>query len=107
MDLFCVGYSDILNKPTAIVYSLCFKKQTLELLLYLFFKAELPPNSLQDIYFKNYPDMKKQLRGHRAIFSCLGLTFPQFPHYIKVFVNLYSQVIGLTNYELRISDNQL
>ena len=34
-----------------IVYSLCFKKQRLELLLHLSFKAELPTNDLQDISF--------------------------------------------------------
>ena len=39
---FCIGYSDILNKLETIVYSPCFKKQTLELLLDLSFEAELP-----------------------------------------------------------------
>ena len=43
---FCTGYSDILNKPEAIVYFLCFKKQTLELLLYLSSKAELPKDGI-------------------------------------------------------------
>ena len=41
----------MLNKLAAIAYSLCFKKQTLELLLHLPFKAELPTNGLQDISF--------------------------------------------------------
>ena len=50
-DSFCIGYSDVLNKLAAIVYSLCFKKQALELLLHLYFKAELPTNGLQDISF--------------------------------------------------------
>ena len=36
----------MLNRLAAINYSLCFKKQTLELLLYLFFKAEFPTNGL-------------------------------------------------------------
>ena len=43
---FSIGYSDILNKLETIVYSLCFKKQTLELLLHLSFKAELPTDGL-------------------------------------------------------------
>ena len=43
---FCIGYSDILNKLETIAYSLCFKKQTLELLLHLSFKAELPTDGL-------------------------------------------------------------
>ena len=43
---FSIDYSDILNKLKTIVYSLCFKKQTLELLLHLSFKAELPTNGL-------------------------------------------------------------
>ena len=41
----------MLNKLATIVYSLCFKKQTLELLLHLSFKAELPTNGLEDISF--------------------------------------------------------
>ena len=57
----------MLNELATIVYSLCFKKQTLELLLHLSFKAELPTNS----------DVKKLLRGHRAILSYLGPKFPQ------------------------------
>ena len=48
---FCTGYSDILNKLATVIYSLCFKKQTLELLLHLSFKAELPANGLSDISF--------------------------------------------------------
>ena len=36
----------ILNKLEIIVYSLCFKKQTLELLLHLSFKPELPTDGL-------------------------------------------------------------
>ena len=43
---FCIGYPDILNILETIVYSLCFKKQTLELLLHLSFKAELPTDGL-------------------------------------------------------------
>ena len=43
---FSIDYSDILNKLKTIVYSLCFKKQTLELLLHLSFKAELPTDDL-------------------------------------------------------------
>ena len=43
---FSIDYSDILNKLKTIVYSLCFKKQTLELLLHLSFKAELPTDGL-------------------------------------------------------------
>ena len=43
---FCIGYSDILNKPETVVYSLCFKKQTLELLLRLSFNAELRTDGL-------------------------------------------------------------
>ena len=43
--------SDVLNKLATIVYLLCFKKQTLELLLHLPVKAELPTNGLPDISF--------------------------------------------------------
>ena len=41
----------MLNKLATIVYSLCFKKQTLELLLHLSFKAELPTDGLHNILF--------------------------------------------------------
>ena len=43
---FSIGYSDMLNKLDTIVYCLCFKKQALELLLHLSFKAELPTDDL-------------------------------------------------------------
>ena len=43
---FTLVTPDILNKHETIVYSLCFKKQTLELLLHLFFKPELPTDGL-------------------------------------------------------------
>ena len=43
------GYSDVLNKFPAVIYSLCFKKQILELWLYFCFKVEIPTNGLQDI----------------------------------------------------------
>ena len=36
----------MLNKLATTAYSLCFKKQTLELLLHLSFKAELSTNDL-------------------------------------------------------------
>ena len=49
--LFCIAYSDISNKLATFVFSLYFKKQTLEPLLYLSFKAELPTNGLQDNLF--------------------------------------------------------
>ena len=42
----CTGYSDILNKHKTIAYSLCFKNQTLELLMHLSFKPELPTDRL-------------------------------------------------------------
>ena len=32
---FWIGYSDILSKLPAVIYPLCFKKQTLEVLLHL------------------------------------------------------------------------
>ena len=41
-----MGYSHILNKLETTVYALCFKKQTLELLLHLSFEAELPTDGL-------------------------------------------------------------
>ena len=44
--LIFLGYSDMLNKLAAIVSSLCFKRQILELLMHLSFKAELPTNGL-------------------------------------------------------------
>ena len=43
---FCIGYSDMLNEVKTIVYSLCFKKKTLEILLHLSFKEELPTGGL-------------------------------------------------------------
>ena len=48
VEVFIFPYFIIhmLNRLATINYSLCFKKQTLELLLYLFFKAELPTNGL-------------------------------------------------------------
>ena len=70
----------MLNKLAAIVYSICFKKQTLELLLHLPFKAELPTNGLLRYFFlgfKIYSDVKKLLRGYWAILSYLGPKFPQ------------------------------
>ena len=48
---FFIGHSDVLNKLETIVYSLCFMKQTLELLLHLSFKAEVPTDGLWDISF--------------------------------------------------------
>ena len=52
--------------------------------------------------------MKKLLRGHRAILSYLGLKFPQFqPGKGSFILYPYSEVIGLTNYELRISNYKL
>ena len=44
--LILLCYSYILNKLETILYSLSFKKQTLELLLHLSFKAGLPTNGL-------------------------------------------------------------
>ena len=41
----------MLTKLAAIIFSLCFKKRTLELLLHLPFKVELPTNGLRDIFF--------------------------------------------------------
>ena len=38
---FYTGYSNIINELEKIIYSLCFKKQTLELLLQLSFKGTL------------------------------------------------------------------
>ena len=43
---FALVTPDILNKNETIVYSLCFKKQTLELLLHLSFKPKLPTDGL-------------------------------------------------------------
>ena len=71
---------DILIKIAAIVYSLCFKKQTLGPLLHLFFKAELPTNGSQDILFlgsRAIQTSKKLLRGHWVIPTYLALKFPQ------------------------------
>ena len=66
----------MLNKLATIVYSLCFKKQTLELLLHLSFKAEVPLRYFF-LGFKIYSDVKKLLRGYQAILSYLGLKVPQ------------------------------
>ena len=38
-----------LSKLATVIYPPCFKKQTLELLLYLSFKIELPTNGYQNI----------------------------------------------------------
>ena len=73
----------MLKKLATIVYSLCFKKQTLELLLHLSFKAELPTKWPLRYFFlglKIYSDVKKLLRGHRAILSYLGPKFLKFSH---------------------------
>ena len=43
---FSIVYCHMLNKLAIIVYSLYFKKQTLELFLHLSFKAKLPTNDL-------------------------------------------------------------
>ena len=48
---FYNDYYDILNKLATVFYPFCFKKQTLEVLLYLSFKVEVPTNGLQDISF--------------------------------------------------------
>ena len=49
--LFWIAFSDILSKFVTVVYSLCFKKKTLEPLMNSPFKVELPTNNLQNIYF--------------------------------------------------------
>ena len=41
-QLFLSGYTEILNKFATAVCFLCFKKQTLEILLYVSAKLELP-----------------------------------------------------------------
>ena len=51
VEAFILHYCDMLNKLAVIACSLCFKKQTLEFLLYLSSEAELPSNGLQDISF--------------------------------------------------------
>ena len=104
-----IGYPDILNKLATAVYSLCFKRQTLELLLYLSFKVELPTEGLRDIClgFKIYPGLKKLLRGHQIILSYLELNFAQVqPQKGNFLLYPYRKVIGLTNYELKISNSQ-
>ena len=69
----------MLNKLATIVYFLCFKKQTLELLLHLSFNHRFLQMACKIFLsgFEIYPDVKKLLRGHRAILSYLGLNFPQ------------------------------
>ena len=58
--------------------------------------------------FKIYPDVKKLLRGHWLILSYLGLKFPELkPRKANFLLYWYSKVIGLTNYELIISNYQL
>lgn len=44
--LFWIAFSDILSKFVTVVYSLCFKKKTLELLLCLSLEVEHPTNGL-------------------------------------------------------------
>ena len=46
VEVLIFHYSDILNKFETIFYSLCFKKETVELLLHLSFKAELATDGL-------------------------------------------------------------
>ena len=99
-----------ITKFCKIIHFVLFtlKKQTLELLL------RLNQNLLQ-IAFKIFflglkfdPDVKKPLRGHEVILSYLGLKFPQFqPRKGNFFLYPYHKVIGLTNYECRISNYQL
>ena len=40
------GYSDILGRLVTVICPLCFKRQTLELLLHLSIKVELPTKDL-------------------------------------------------------------
>ena len=52
----------ISSKLPTFIYPLCFKKQTLELLLHLSFKLEVPTNNIQDISFLSfriYLDVKR------------------------------------------------
>ena len=76
--LFSIGYSDMLNKLATIVYSLCFKKQTLELLLHLSFKAELPTNGLQDISFL----VLKSIKSWKNCCEAIG---PSLVIYVQIF----------------------
>ena len=51
--------------------------------------------------------MKKLLRDHRAFLRYLDLKFPQFqPRKGNFLLYPYNKVIGLTNFELRISNYQ-
>ena len=61
---FCIVYSDILNELETIVYSLYFKKQTLELLLHLSFKAEL---SYLGLKFSQILSRKGNFRLYRMV----------------------------------------
>ena len=58
--------------------------------------------------FKIYQDVKKSLRGHRAILSYIGLKFPQIKSRKDNFL-LYRivKVIDLSNHKLRILNCQL
>ena len=46
-----VSYSDVLSKLAIVIYPLCFKKQTLELLLHLSFREGLPTYGFQNNSF--------------------------------------------------------
>ena len=49
----------------------------------------------------------KVLQGHRVFLTCLDLKFPQIqPRNGKSLLNQHSKVIGLTNFELKISSYQ-
>ena len=77
---FRIAFSDILSKLATVIFPLCFKKQTLELLLYL---------SLQTALFIN-PDVKKLFWGDRTLLSYLGLNSHNFSHKKAIFFHIRS-----------------
>ena len=84
----------ILPSFATVIYPFCFKKQTLELLLYLF-KTDLRANGCEDIsfLFLKYMDLPKLFRS-------------KVRRKDNFLLYLHSKVIGLRHFELKISNCQ-
>ena len=84
---FWIGYSDVLSKLAAVIFPLCFKKQTFTAFN---FWSKAPCKRHLRYYFlgfKIYPDVKKLFHGNFLLYT-------------------YKKVIALTNIELRILNCQ-
>ena len=104
------GYSDILNKLAKIIYPLCFRTKTVELLSSLSFKAELPTTG-RHFFFGFWNLYRRKKPGtrplgipkiFRSIFSTIWAK-----KWKLLFLYPCSKVIGSINFELRISNYRL